>query len=172
MGRQLDDTQKSDAMKSIIYQANAREKDPVHGCFGIIVMLQAQVGRLKEEIEIVRSQMMAMEQQHQQQQFQNGGILQQQIQGLGGPVNLSNQHTAMPATWVTYPYVQHSPYEGDQICRQSNYDVVRPNRFVQYEQRQQPYGEPKEDYESSAESSLKESQCLDYVADQELKSAA
>ncbi|XP_057812856.1 protein ASYMMETRIC LEAVES 2 isoform X1 [Cryptomeria japonica] len=172
--RQLDDTQRSDAMKSIIYQANAREKDPVHGCFGIIVMLQAQVERLKEEIEIVRSQMMVMEQQQQQQQqFQNGGILQhQQIQGLGGPVNLSNQHSAMPATWVSYPYVQGFPYEGEELCRQSNYDFVRPSRFVEYEQRQQPYGEVKEDYESSAESSLKESQCLDHIADQELKSAA
>ncbi|GLJ50907.1 hypothetical protein SUGI_1084120 [Cryptomeria japonica] len=51
-------------MKSIIYQANAPEKDHVPGCFGIIVMLQAQVERLKEEIEIVLTRPQQEERDH------------------------------------------------------------------------------------------------------------
>ncbi|XP_057812862.2 LOB domain-containing protein 27 isoform X2 [Cryptomeria japonica] len=144
--RQVNDTQKSDAMKSIIYQANAREKDPVHGCFGIIVLLHAQVERLKEELEIVRSQLMVCEQQN-----QKGGLMQQQIQPVGGHVPLSYQHTPMPASpaaWA-YPYVQHSPCEGHQLYPQTNYDFVRPNnKFFEYEERHQPYSESKEAYES------------------------
>ncbi|GLJ05279.1 hypothetical protein SUGI_0015230 [Cryptomeria japonica] len=167
--KQLDDTQKSDAMKSIIYQANAREKDPVHGCFGVIVMLQNQVERLKQELEIVRNQLILLE----QQQYQNGG-LQQQIQPLEGHVSLSHQHTDLPEntnSWI-YPYVQNSPYEGQPLYRQANYDVSRPNNFVEYEQQQQPCVESKEGFESSTKSSLKETQCLDHVADHELKNAA
>eukprot|EP00249_Psilotum_nudum_P031832 c46652_g1_i1 orf=154-438(+) len=38
--RQIDPSKKSDAVKSIVYEAAAWEKNPVHGCLGIISMLQ------------------------------------------------------------------------------------------------------------------------------------
>eukprot|EP00253_Pinus_taeda_P001086 PITA_01086 len=167
-----DDRQKSDAMKSMVYQANAREKDPVHGCFGIIVMLQTQVERLKEELELVRSQIMFLDQQFQNKvdPYNNNmpAQQQQQLQPLGNGTGVA------PTSWIYPSYVQ-SPYVGydaQGIYRQSN---MRPsnNLLLEYEPRQD-YSDSKEAYESSAESSLKESQSLmEPVADHEqLKSAA
>eukprot|EP00253_Pinus_taeda_P011400 PITA_11400 len=169
-----DDRQKSDAMKSMVYQANAREKDPVHGCFGIIVMLQTQVERLKEELELVRSQVMLLDQQFENKVDPYNSNLpaqqhqQQHLQPLG------NGAGVMPNSWI-YPSYVHSPYvgyDGQGIYRHSN---LRPsnNLLLEYEPRQD-YSDSKDAYESSAESSLKESQCLlEPVADHEqLKSAA
>eukprot|EP00249_Psilotum_nudum_P005123 c18602_g1_i1 orf=208-816(-) len=71
--RQVDPSKKSDAMKSIVYEADAWEKDPVHGCFGIISMLQEEVDRLRQELELVRNHIVISDQHqtayfHQQQQ--------------------------------------------------------------------------------------------------------
>jgi len=172
-----DDSQKSDAMKSIVYQANAREKDPVHGCFGIIVMLQTQVERLREELEFVRSQTMFLEQYYQnradpydsnlQPQQQQQQQQQQQLQTLGNGGCL-NSSWIYPSSYP--PYAGYDGVQGQGIYRQCN---LRPsNNLLEYEQRQ-AFSDCKEAYESSAESSMKDNQSLDPVADHEqLKSAA
>lgn len=191
--RQVDDTQKSDAMKSIIYQANAREKDPVHGCFGIIVMLQTQVERLRDELELVRSQILFLEQLYQnggaaatngRDEFQTAAPPQQNqqlqlVQPLAAACSMGVSHSALPSNWMcpcmpaTTPYStydSHAMYRQQQQQQQQRYDF-RPNKFLEYEQRQ-TYSDSREAYESSAESSLKESQSLEHMAEHELKSAA
>lgn len=170
-----DDRQKTDAMKSMVYQANAREKDPVHGCFGIIVMLQTQVERLKEELALVKSQVMFFDQQLQNKvdPYNNNLPVQQQQQQQQQLQSLGNGSGGVPASWIYPSYVQ-SPYvgyDGQGMYSQCN---LRPNNnLVEYEQKQ-AYSDSKEAYESSAESSLKESQSLmEPAADHEqLKSAA
>eukprot|EP01018_Ginkgo_biloba_P021765 Gb_19720 [translate_table: standard] len=167
--KQLDDSQKSDAMKSIVYQANAREKDPVHGCFGIIMMLQTQVERLKEELELVRSQVMFFEQQ--QQNRDSVSYLPQQPQIQSTSVAVSH---ALPTSWI-YPYVHSaSPYmgfDGQTLYRQC-FDIKPDIKLLEYEQKQ-TYIDSKEAYDSSAESSLKNTQSLEHIPEHhELKSAA
>ncbi|KAH6558758.1 hypothetical protein KP509_1Z047200 [Ceratopteris richardii] len=61
--KQVDPLKRNDAMKSILYEANARDRDPVHGCFGIIVFLQNQADMLREELAYVRAQIHVLEQQ-------------------------------------------------------------------------------------------------------------
>ncbi|GLJ05276.1 hypothetical protein SUGI_0015140 [Cryptomeria japonica] len=139
--KQVNDTQKSDAMKTIIYQANARERDPVYGCFGIIVMLQTQIESLKEELGFVRRQVMLAE----QQQYHNS--CGQQIQPVEGPESLSHDQPASTPAWI-YPNVQGSSYDGQQFYRQTDYDINRPNDVFEYEQTQQVYSESKEGHES------------------------
>ncbi|KAK1352433.1 LOB domain-containing protein [Heracleum sosnowskyi] len=49
--------QKTDAMKSIIYESNIREKFPVHGCFGIISQLHQELQQATEELHYVHAQL-------------------------------------------------------------------------------------------------------------------
>ncbi|KAI8528960.1 hypothetical protein RHMOL_Rhmol12G0188900 [Rhododendron molle] len=53
----LGPTQRAEAMKSIIYQADMREKFPVHGCLGVIRRLEHQTDLALEELRDVRSQL-------------------------------------------------------------------------------------------------------------------
>lgn len=62
--RQVDVDKREDTVKSIVYEADTREKDPVHGCLGIIHLLQNQVNKLKDELAIARDQLYLLEQQH------------------------------------------------------------------------------------------------------------
>ncbi|KAE8689622.1 LOB domain-containing protein 36 [Hibiscus syriacus] len=39
------DTARADAVSSLVYEANARVRDPVYGCVGAISFLQSQVSR-------------------------------------------------------------------------------------------------------------------------------
>ncbi|CAK9151378.1 unnamed protein product, partial [Ilex paraguariensis] len=52
-----DDEQKEEAMKSIIYESNMREKFPVHGCCGIIRQLHYQLRQAIEELQYVHAQL-------------------------------------------------------------------------------------------------------------------
>ncbi|MCO5613026.1 hypothetical protein L7F22_067300 [Adiantum nelumboides] len=63
--KQVDPSKREDAMKSILYEADARDRDPVHGCYGIITLLQAQAEVLQEELDCLRMQIRI----HQQQQI-------------------------------------------------------------------------------------------------------
>ncbi|XP_057818765.1 LOB domain-containing protein 25 isoform X1 [Cryptomeria japonica] len=166
--RQVDDSQKKDAMKSIIYQSNAREKDPVHGCFGIIVMLQSRVERLRQELELVKSQIMFLQQlyagpSNAAYDFPTAPPPQQQMQTLG----------CSHANW-TCSCIPSTPYDVHALYRQHHHQQCydsRISKLIEYEQRQ-VYSDSREAYESSAESSLKESQSMEHVAEHELKSAA
>ncbi|KAG0603315.1 hypothetical protein M758_10G083900 [Ceratodon purpureus] len=62
--RQVDPDKREDTVKSIVYEADTREKDPVHGCLGIIHLLQNQVNKLKDELALARDQLYLLEQQH------------------------------------------------------------------------------------------------------------
>ncbi|XP_030481471.2 protein ASYMMETRIC LEAVES 2-like [Cannabis sativa] len=62
--------QRQDAMTSIIYESDMRKKFPVHGCVGIINLLQSQIEQSQEEIHEIHSKLffLRQQQQHQQQQ--------------------------------------------------------------------------------------------------------
>lgn len=53
---QVDPTQKNEAMRSIIYQANMRDRSPIHGCLGVIYQLQYQIRQAEKELYAVFSQ--------------------------------------------------------------------------------------------------------------------
>ncbi|XXG45294.1 hypothetical protein AAC387_Pa02g0411 [Persea americana] len=42
--------QRGDAVSSLVYEANARVKDPIYGCVGSIASLQSQVSELQSEL--------------------------------------------------------------------------------------------------------------------------
>jgi hypothetical protein len=82
--KHVDPSKREDTVKSIAYEADTREKDPVHGCLGVITVLQNQVAKLKEELSIAREQLFLMEQQH-------------TIATAGQHLNTFHHHPALPS---------------------------------------------------------------------------
>ncbi|KAJ8643452.1 hypothetical protein MRB53_005200 [Persea americana] len=65
--KQLDNTsQKMEAMRSIVCQANIREQHPVHGCLGIICSLQVLIHQTQQELDAVNAQLAICREQHHQ----------------------------------------------------------------------------------------------------------
>ncbi|KAH6760334.1 LOB domain-containing protein 1 [Perilla frutescens var. hirtella] len=48
--QELPESQRADAVNSMVYEANARLRDPVYGCAGAICHLQKQIGELQAEL--------------------------------------------------------------------------------------------------------------------------
>ncbi|PHT47828.1 LOB domain-containing protein 22 [Capsicum baccatum] len=67
--KHLDPSQKKIAMKSIIYQANARDKHPVYGCVAEIQNLLFSIQLCEEELQTVHAQLAFYRQQQQQQEI-------------------------------------------------------------------------------------------------------
>ncbi|KAJ6882111.1 hypothetical protein NC651_028658 [Populus alba x Populus x berolinensis] len=63
----LDYLQKEEAMRSIIYQANIRDRFPVHGCLGIICQLHFQIRQVEEELRAVYAHLEMYRQHHHHQ---------------------------------------------------------------------------------------------------------
>ncbi|MCO5598011.1 hypothetical protein L7F22_052100 [Adiantum nelumboides] len=63
--RQVSPSLKADAIKSIVYEADAWERDPVHGCLGLISLLRNQVEDLQLELARARSQIFFLEHSNQ-----------------------------------------------------------------------------------------------------------
>lgn len=53
----LDEAQKPEAMKSIIFQSYARDRNPIHGCLGITQQLQYMIWLAEEELKAVNSKL-------------------------------------------------------------------------------------------------------------------
>ncbi|KAF8052344.1 hypothetical protein N665_1570s0005 [Sinapis alba] len=53
----LDEAQKPEAMKSIIFQSYVRDRNPIHGCLGITQQLQYMIWLAEEELKAVNSQL-------------------------------------------------------------------------------------------------------------------
>ncbi|KAL1187949.1 LOB domain-containing protein 27 [Cardamine amara subsp. amara] len=66
----LEEPQKPEAMKSIIFQSYVRDRSPVHGCLGVTQHLQYMVMLAEEELKAVNSQLQFYRSQQQQQNGQ------------------------------------------------------------------------------------------------------
>ncbi|GFZ17513.1 LOB domain-containing protein 22 [Actinidia rufa] len=226
--KQLNTVQKMEAMRSIIYQANIRDKFPVHGCCWVIAQVQYQIQQAEEELYVVLAQVAFFQQQQQQQQQEtdnnhNANDSASQLQALSlfhqeAPVNaaaaalpIASSYPNVAAAYSSgYPdhkdnlvnsfWVQQHPYVNGNNNSSSNNNnnnismamqsqmVSSPQLIIQQEQAQeyyemhpffdmiddrQSYIDSKEAYDSSSDSSLKDTtQSVKHVADNELKSAA
>ncbi|CAK9133826.1 unnamed protein product [Ilex paraguariensis] len=61
--RELPEFQRADAVSSIIYEANARIRDPVYGSTGAIYQLQKQVSELQAELAKTQVELFNMQRQ-------------------------------------------------------------------------------------------------------------
>lgn len=52
--------QRSDAVSSMVYEANARVRDPVYGCVGAISSLQQQIDVLQTQLALAQAEVVHM----------------------------------------------------------------------------------------------------------------
>ncbi|PWA46074.1 LOB domain-containing protein [Artemisia annua] len=62
--QELPESQRADAVSSMVYEANARLRDPVYGCAGAICQLQKQVSDLQAELAKAQAEVLNMQCQH------------------------------------------------------------------------------------------------------------
>ncbi|KAI7735689.1 hypothetical protein M8C21_006019 [Ambrosia artemisiifolia] len=55
--------QRGDAVDSLVYEANARTKDPVYGCVGAISYLQNQVSQLQMQLATAQAEILCIQMQ-------------------------------------------------------------------------------------------------------------
>ncbi|KAJ7568614.1 hypothetical protein O6H91_01G040400 [Diphasiastrum complanatum] len=55
---EVQESQRGDVANSLVYEASARLRDPVHGCLGAISALQQQAQSLQAELNAVRAEIM------------------------------------------------------------------------------------------------------------------
>ncbi|VFQ71794.1 unnamed protein product [Cuscuta campestris] len=67
--------QRGDAVSSLVYEANARMRDPVNGCVGAISYLQNQVAQLQLQLAVAQAEILRLHQLHQQQQQQTAAAI-------------------------------------------------------------------------------------------------
>ncbi|EFJ12057.1 hypothetical protein SELMODRAFT_48892, partial [Selaginella moellendorffii] len=65
MLQELPVERRRDAVASIVYEANARIRDPVYGCLGAIFTLQQQIAQLRKQLSAAQSEMVLLKFQHQ-----------------------------------------------------------------------------------------------------------
>ncbi|KAJ4720848.1 LOB domain-containing protein [Melia azedarach] len=59
--QELPESQRADAVSSMVYEANARIRDPVYGCAGAICHLQKQVSELQAQLAKAQAEMVTMQ---------------------------------------------------------------------------------------------------------------
>ena len=62
--QELPEQQRSDAVSSMVYEANARVRDPVYGCVGAISSLQQQIDVLQTQLAIAQAEVVHMKMNH------------------------------------------------------------------------------------------------------------
>ncbi|KAH6814069.1 LOB domain-containing protein 1 [Perilla frutescens var. frutescens] len=62
--QELPEEQRADTVSSMVYEANARLRDPVYGCAGAICQLQKQVNELQEQLAKAQAQIVNMQCHH------------------------------------------------------------------------------------------------------------
>ncbi|XP_038970417.1 LOB domain-containing protein 4-like [Phoenix dactylifera] len=55
---------RGDAVSSLVYEANARVRDPVYGCVGAISSLQRQIESLQTQLAVVQAEMVRLRMRH------------------------------------------------------------------------------------------------------------
>ncbi|KAJ4978259.1 hypothetical protein NE237_009039 [Protea cynaroides] len=53
--------QRADAVSSLVYEANARVRDPVYGCVGAISHLQNQVSQLQMQLAVAQAEILCIQ---------------------------------------------------------------------------------------------------------------
>ncbi|XP_076883028.1 LOB domain-containing protein 12-like [Bidens hawaiensis] len=63
MLQELEVHQRGDAVSSLVYEANARMRDPVYGCVGAISYLQKEVSHLQTQLAMAQAEILCIQMQ-------------------------------------------------------------------------------------------------------------
>eukprot|EP00250_Pteridium_aquilinum_P002817 c13043_g1_i1 orf=1-810(-) len=118
--RQVDPAMKADTIKSIVYEADAWERDPVHGCLGLISILQSQVEALKSEVDRARNEILLIEHSKQinnLQSYVNPALINTNPLYVHPSLINTNQSSddALGSAWIYSNYGQLSGYQHEPL---------------------------------------------------------
>ncbi|KAL2609288.1 hypothetical protein R1flu_027861 [Riccia fluitans] len=90
---------RGDAVSSMVYEADARVRDPVYGCVGAISSLQQQVAHLQTQLAVANAEIVCIR-MHQSQSVPNQQQHQHQQQHMedGNPLITSNSPPLTPSS--------------------------------------------------------------------------
>ncbi|XP_044496812.1 LOB domain-containing protein 4-like [Mangifera indica] len=114
MLQELPEHQRGDAVSSMVYEANARVRDPVYGCVGAISSLQQQIDALQTQLALAQAEVVHLR-VRQNVSFSNHGY---------DPASPSNS-TGSPSSKLMSSHHHHQPkplYDMDMVVGQSHYD--------------------------------------------------
>ncbi|KAK9061084.1 hypothetical protein SSX86_018264 [Deinandra increscens subsp. villosa] len=94
MLQELQIHQRGDAVSSLVYEANARIRDPVYGCVGAISYLQDKVSHLQRQLAMAQAEMILCIQMQQEPVAPAPAPSASVINGLV-PVQVQPAHTGM-----------------------------------------------------------------------------
>ncbi|KAG9152827.1 hypothetical protein Leryth_017653 [Lithospermum erythrorhizon] len=181
---QLDPSQQPEAMKSMKYQSNARDKNPVYGCVWEIQKLHMDIQMYYEELQVVHSQLACFRQQADNVAI-NDSMSQLQL-GMATPNNNSlnmfqqdaslhynnnisfidsKDNNCMNPMWIQPSYNSSNEINNNNnptiiqsqmlnVQQQPCQDYDEIHPFFDTIDDRQSYIDSKEAYESSSESSL------------------
>ncbi|XP_047309540.1 LOB domain-containing protein 12-like [Impatiens glandulifera] len=67
--------QRADAVSSLVFEANARMRDPVYGCVGAISYLQNQVSQLEMQLAVAQAEILCIQMQQEPNTANNNNNL-------------------------------------------------------------------------------------------------
>lgn len=83
-------------MSSLVYEANARVRDPVYGCVGAISYLQSQVSQLQMQLAVAQAEILCIQMQqdpqlaNQQMDFDDRFLLHDNYSSITQLMNLAS----------------------------------------------------------------------------------
>ncbi|KAM0941223.1 putative transcription factor AS2-LOB family [Dioscorea sansibarensis] len=105
MLQELPINQRADAVSSLVYEANARMRDPVYGCVGAISYLQNQVSQLQMQLAVAQAEILCMQVQQEVLESNNNmsflsSINPQLIMNLSTSTNLVQEPLKQESLWT------------------------------------------------------------------------
>ncbi|CAL4892955.1 unnamed protein product [Urochloa decumbens] len=89
MLQELPVQQRGDAVSSLVYEANARMRDPVYGCVGAISFLQNQVSQLQMQLAVAQAEILCIQMQSQRRDGGGGDDVDAVVAAGGGGAQMS-----------------------------------------------------------------------------------
>ncbi|XP_057724573.1 LOB domain-containing protein 12-like [Arachis stenosperma] len=120
MLQELPVEQRADAVSSLVYEANARVRDPVYGCVGAISYLQNQVSELQMQLAVAQAEILCI--QMQQQVEEDPPVMMMMMP----PPQLSNENELSHHYFTTFGSSSTNNVIHDSFKRQSvfGHDMV------------------------------------------------
>ncbi|CAL9099377.1 unnamed protein product [Musa textilis] len=90
--------QRADAVSSLVYEANARMRDPVYGCVGAISYLQHQVSQLQMQLAVAQAEMLCIQMQRAQLMDADGMqyLMQSDLSAMARLTNYPSSSSNVP----------------------------------------------------------------------------
>lgn len=102
--QEVPESQRADTANSLVYEANARIRDPVYGCMGVISALQQQARSLQAELNAVKGEVMRYRASH-AENAANLNLMQMAAAAGAPPYNTTTTtitHSSNPADNITF----------------------------------------------------------------------